>query len=322
MSPCEKISRARPVLIEASMMKLRGYAGSGKISPRRKWKCHKNRLEGRVSRWRLKESHFFGTNIICKEAYSNCRDVLLGLNNITGKPAFDRVLGRNKILRKSQTTVILATHSTHRVRQADKAVVMSSGRTIEQDEYRKVLAGNLDSHIFKTGASTEINTESNLKNEKPTSTETAKPGSLTKANSGSGDNDDTYDRRLGNIRFLYVLSAVGKWHCGICLVLLVLSTAYTTLQYIWLKWWVEFDGSGRSSTMKNLLVVETSLDAIIHIHQLADTPAEENRSAISDLLKGGPLVGSARFKGLAASCREFGIPVLCGGNLNIGPAEK
>lgn len=71
-----------------------------------------------------------------------------------------------------------------------------------------------------------------------------------------------------------------------------------------------------------LVVVETSLDAIIHIHQLADTPAEENRSAISDLLKGGPLVGSARFKGLAASCREFGIPVLCGGNLNIGPAEK
>ena len=160
-------------------------------------------------------------------------DVLSGLDNTTEKPVFDRIFGRNGILRKSRTTVILATHLTHWARQADKVVTSS-----KQGTYQELLARNIDPQVFNAEANAEANAEGsnaegNPIDERPGPAETDRSGPSTKADlsSDDGGDDDTYDRRSGDIHcLLYFLSAIGKWHCSIYFMLLVLITASTTLQ--------------------------------------------------------------------------------------------
>lgn len=108
---------------------------------------------------------------------------------------FDCVFGRNGILRKSRTTIILATRSTHWARQADKVVTSS-----EQATYQELLARDIGPQVFNAEANAEANaegsdTEGNPIDERLNPAETDRPGPST----NDGD-EDTYDRRSGDIR--------------------------------------------------------------------------------------------------------------------------
>ncbi|KAF2502909.1 P-loop containing nucleoside triphosphate hydrolase protein [Lophium mytilinum] len=177
-------------------------------------------------------------------------DVLSGLDNTTEKLVFDRVFGPNGLLRKSRTTVILATHSTHFAQQADKIVVMSAGRIVDQGTYAELASRKVPFHAFDAGSDVGSDSSEELKNVE----EDEKALGMVDATSLPDESqDDDTDRRSGDMRsMLFFLSAVGKVQVSIYFALLACETVSTTMQYIYLKIWAESDTSTRSSMVRHL----------------------------------------------------------------------
>ncbi|KAF2817519.1 P-loop containing nucleoside triphosphate hydrolase protein [Mytilinidion resinicola] len=177
-------------------------------------------------------------------------DILSGLDNTTERLVFNRVFGPKGLLRKSRTTVVLATHSTHFAQQADKIVVMSAGRIVDQGIYAELASRKIPFHAFDavsdigSGSSEEVKTVEEDEKVLATVDATSLPD--------EGQEDST-DRRSGDMRsMLFFLSAVGKVQVSIYFALLACETVSTTMQNIYLKIWAESDTSTRSSMVRHL----------------------------------------------------------------------
>jgi ATP-binding cassette subfamily C (CFTR/MRP) protein 1 len=85
-------------------------------------------------------------------------DMLAGLDNTTEKLVFDRVFGPNGLLRKSNATVIFATHATYYARYADRILVFSNGRISKEGSFQELVDRGVDFQANKASAINE-NTE-------------------------------------------------------------------------------------------------------------------------------------------------------------------
>jgi ABC-type multidrug transport system fused ATPase/permease subunit len=176
-------------------------------------------------------------------------DILSGLDNTTEKLVFDRVFGQNGLLRKSRTTVILATHSTHFAPQVDKIVIMSAGRIVDQGTYEELVSRKVPVHAFSAVSDSENDSSEVLSIAQEEESFVA-----VDATSLLDETEyDDSDRRSGDARsMMYFLSAVGKVHVSIYFILLTFETVSTTMQYVYLKMWAESDNNSRDSMIRSM----------------------------------------------------------------------
>ena len=70
-------------------------------------------------------------------------DVFNGLDAISEDRIFSRLLGKNGLLRRLHTTVILVTHAAHRLSYADDIIVLSDqGTVLDQGKFGDLIMNN------------------------------------------------------------------------------------------------------------------------------------------------------------------------------------
>ncbi|KAF2472940.1 putative ATP-binding cassette transporter [Lindgomyces ingoldianus] len=183
-------------------------------------------------------------------------DIFSGLDSATEKLVFDRVFGRNGLLRKSGAMVILATHATYFARHADRIIVLADGHIIEQGTYQELITRNVNLHEISGDYSHENLYDDLLDDIDSEASETAiSPNPEPQLEE---DEEEDVARRSGDRRsLLFFISAVGTLHCSVYFSLLTLTTAATTIQFLWLKWWAQSASSSKSATMRNLYLFVT-----------------------------------------------------------------
>lgn len=157
-------------------------------------------------------------------------DMLAGLDSTTEKLVFDRVFGRKGLLRKSSATVILATHATYFARHADRIVVLSEGRIIENGTYPELIARKVNFHEINDSASNDIpETDSIEEASSETSDEVISP--ISKVDLVEEDEEEDEARRAGDRKSLYFfMKSVGTFHCFLYFGLMCFATVATTIQ--------------------------------------------------------------------------------------------
>ncbi|KAF1809448.1 P-loop containing nucleoside triphosphate hydrolase protein [Eremomyces bilateralis CBS 781.70] len=181
-------------------------------------------------------------------------DVLSGLDSTTERLVFHRVFGKQGLLRKSNSTVVLATHSLKWVQEADLLVILQSGNIVESDTPERLIES---SELFKdliNDQSSETSSDNGVdENEDQT------PVSLVKATPAKNSPLDDYviddDRRSGDkAAFKYYLSAIGLKHCIIFFSVMVLESGMTFSQFLWLKLWASFNDQSLEVMYRHLTI--------------------------------------------------------------------
>ncbi|KAF1972843.1 P-loop containing nucleoside triphosphate hydrolase protein [Bimuria novae-zelandiae CBS 107.79] len=177
-------------------------------------------------------------------------DMLAGLDNRTEKLVFNRVFAHGGILHQSGTTVILASHATHYVRQSDRVIVVSNGRIDEQGTYQELIEKNVDLWKLNDGETPD----SDERSERVTSiyedeTDIVVPNRPVV----SAEEEEDIARQSGDRRsLLFFMKAVGTKHMTISCLTLVAGIVLQQIQYLWLKWWAEADDKSRAGTIRQL----------------------------------------------------------------------
>lgn len=156
-------------------------------------------------------------------------DMLSGLDNSTENLVFDRVFGPKGLLRKAKATIVLITHATYFARHADRVLVISNGRIVENGTYQQLQAKNVDLHSLSMD---EHNDQPDL-NEDNGANSGSSENIITLSAEQTDDDEEEEDaaRRSGDRRsLLFFLKAVGRFHSVLYLVFLVVTTVATTIQ--------------------------------------------------------------------------------------------
>lgn len=193
-------------------------------------------------------------------------DMLAGLDSTTEKLVFDRVFGRKGLLRKSSATVILATHATYFARHADRIVVLSEGRIIENGTYPELIARKVNFHEINDSTSIDISEGDSIDEiSSETSDEVISP--ISKVDLVEEDEEEDEARRAGDRKSLYFfMKSVGTFHCLLYFGLMCFATVATTIQFLWLKWWAQSDNSTRSASIRNLylFIIITAINILLY----------------------------------------------------------
>jgi ATP-binding cassette subfamily C (CFTR/MRP) protein 1 len=152
-------------------------------------------------------------------------DMIAGLDNTTEKLVFNRVFGKNGLLRKMAVTVVLATHATHFARYADRILVISDGRLVEDATYQEVI-DNVNGNLGQISDTSTIQHETvdmdDPKLQQGEHTIMAIPDQVEEDNtSRQGDNDQSLP---------FFLQAIGLTHTALYVGLLVVTQVATTIQ--------------------------------------------------------------------------------------------
>ncbi|KAK6338386.1 hypothetical protein TWF730_002449 [Orbilia blumenaviensis] len=160
-------------------------------------------------------------------------DVFSGLDMHTQSKVFNRVFGSQGLLRKSGSTVILATHSVNLLRYADKVIALGSGGEIlEQGSFNELLK-------VETGYVKGIYEESE-KNTETISSEHSEPILAQQSPPLEKQRDTPSDpkRQSGDWSlYTYFFSRVGTRVTIAFVVLETLWAFFSSFPTLWLKWW-------------------------------------------------------------------------------------
>ncbi|TKA78197.1 hypothetical protein B0A49_05202 [Cryomyces minteri] len=264
-------------------------------------------------------------------------DILSGLDQSTEKKIFHRVFGRNGILKRSNTTVVLATHSIHWTSYVDKIVVLDSGTIVEDGTYRSLSSRPGYLQHLKIQRDIEP-VEDGVETASVHELVVEEPGTSSVHAAFLTDGENPVNRRSGDIRtLLFWLATVGWKHLAVYTILLTFSTAATTLQYIWLKWWAESTASKMmymsvfvAITLADIVLVGTLIGAHFSFIASTDVGSITNRFSQDISLVDGTLPttfinttrGALSFKNLSASYAPMSEPVLHGIDLRIKSGER
>ncbi|ORY18549.1 P-loop containing nucleoside triphosphate hydrolase protein [Clohesyomyces aquaticus] len=183
-------------------------------------------------------------------------DMLSGLDNTTERLVFDRVFGRNGLLRRMGATVILATHATYFARNADKIIVLANGRITEQGTYAEITARNVNLQVLAGNvdqSEKEADPLDDISNQQSDQKATVSMGVPQSSSNNEEEEEEDAARQSGDRRsLLFFMASVGKLHCSMYFGLLVIATVATTIQLLWLQWWAQSDDSSRAATIRRL----------------------------------------------------------------------
>jgi ATP-binding cassette subfamily C (CFTR/MRP) protein 1 len=156
-------------------------------------------------------------------------DILSGLDKTTEMLVFKRVFSRNGLLRKSRSTVVLATHSSHWASEADEVITMSTGTILEQAPCSKLVharelgllsTDDQDSHIIPETDALQREAARTVAPIKTPNVDVPGNSTLTEEERRSGDKHS----------FMFYLSSVGVFHSTLYMVLLLIANGATTAQ--------------------------------------------------------------------------------------------
>jgi ATP-binding cassette subfamily C (CFTR/MRP) protein 1 len=153
-------------------------------------------------------------------------DMIAGLDNTTEKLVFDRVFGANGLLRQMGVTVLLATHATYFAREADRILVVSAGRVVEDATYQELVdEGDVNLHIFGDTADIQQHATSAKDDIEPPQLE-----NIITAKRDQVEEEDA-SRQAGDSRsLLFFLQVIGPIHTTLYFGLLIVTTIATTIQ--------------------------------------------------------------------------------------------
>ncbi|CAG7565483.1 unnamed protein product [Fusarium equiseti] len=166
-------------------------------------------------------------------------DVFSGLDKVTEQIIFTQVFGKEGLLRKNGTTIILATHAVNRLPESDFVIVLDKGgKLIEQGTYSDLRSGegyihNLDISSHEEHDQTEP--EAKVEHEKE----------KTEAKTQAPEEEPTEvpsDRSV----FMYYFNSNGIHNMFLQAFLIASAGVITAFRYVWVTWWG--DGRGRDST--------------------------------------------------------------------------
>ncbi|RKL04169.1 ABC transporter C family member 10 [Fusarium oxysporum] len=156
-------------------------------------------------------------------------DVFSGLDKVTEQIIFTRVFGKDGLLRKNGTTVILATHAVNRLPESDFVVVLEKGgRLVEQGTYHELRSGNGYIH--------DLDISSHDDHDDQPSAETKPVEESDKTDNKDAVEDEPTEVPSDRSVFMYYFEANGI-HNMLAQILLIAN--------VWVTWWG--DGKGRDS---------------------------------------------------------------------------
>ncbi|KAF4944552.1 hypothetical protein FGADI_12608 [Fusarium gaditjirri] len=165
-------------------------------------------------------------------------DVFSGLDKVTEQAIFTRVFGKNGLLRKNGTTVILATHAVNRLPESDFVVVLEKGgRLVEQGTYHELRSGN--GYIHNLDISSHDDHDDQPSAETKPADEIDKTGNKDAVE--HGPTKVPSDRSV----FMYYFKANGIHNMFSQILLIASAGVITSFRYVWVTWWG--DGKGRDS---------------------------------------------------------------------------
>lgn len=152
-------------------------------------------------------------------------DMIAGLDNTTERLVFDRVFGTNGLLRKMGVTVLLATHATHFAQHADRIIVVSGGRLVE-DATHQELVDEDKVNLHKIGNAAPIQKHQNCAMD-----DTQPPQSNNIILGIPDEAEEDYAREAGDGKsLLFFLRAIGAIHTALYFGLLLMTIVATTIQ--------------------------------------------------------------------------------------------
>ncbi|RFN49501.1 canalicular multispecific organic anion transporter 2 [Fusarium flagelliforme] len=167
-------------------------------------------------------------------------DVFSGLDKVTEQIIFTQVFGKESLLRKNGTTIILATHAVvNRLPESDFVIVLDKGgKLIEQGTYPDLRSG--EGYIHNLDIS---NHEEHDQPQPEAKIEPQKEKTETKTQAQQEESAEVpSDRSV----FMYYFNSNGIHNMFLQAFLIASAGVITAFRYVWVTWWG--DGKGRDST--------------------------------------------------------------------------
>ncbi|PQE11587.1 ABC multidrug transporter protein [Rutstroemia sp. NJR-2017a WRK4] len=166
-------------------------------------------------------------------------DVLSGLDNGTEDQVFENIFGSMGLLRRENTTVVLATHAeVHRAAAADYVVVLEKGRVIQQGTYEQLnsVPGYVQSLNIEDRKKSTMPAEADLPSKEPEE----KDAAADPVAESSAPNNDS-DRKIGDLDvYKYYIRSIGWVSCVLFVIYITISTIFSSaMPFLWLNWWAE-----------------------------------------------------------------------------------
>ncbi|KAK7403629.1 hypothetical protein QQX98_010594 [Neonectria punicea] len=167
-------------------------------------------------------------------------DVFSGLDKVTEQAMFSRVFGKDGLLMKNGTTVILATHAVHRLPESDHIIAIDQhGRLIEQGPFFKLRS----SGGYIESLDISRHSEDDEEDESPSRSDTE--GESKSSEPKAKESDEVQDAPSDTSVFLYYFKAIQTHNVALLVILTVSSGFIGTFRYVWITWWG--DGKGHDS---------------------------------------------------------------------------
>ncbi|KAF4466489.1 multidrug resistance-associated [Fusarium albosuccineum] len=168
-------------------------------------------------------------------------DVFSGLDKLTEQAVFSRVFGRDGLLRKNGTTIILATHAAHRLPESDFVIALDKGgRLIEQGTFSDLRSGRGYVESLDISSHFEHDGDHEPSSEASTDSEPNEPKAQTQQQ--EENQDVSSDRSV----FMYYFKAIRAHNNAMQLFFIVTQGVIAAFRYVWITWWG--DGKGRDSS--------------------------------------------------------------------------
>ncbi|KAH7152137.1 P-loop containing nucleoside triphosphate hydrolase protein [Dactylonectria estremocensis] len=167
-------------------------------------------------------------------------DVFSGLDKVTEQVVFSRVFGKEGLLSKNGTTVILATHAVHRLPESDSIIALDqNGRVVEQGSFAHLRSAggyveslDISSHFSDDEKDISLDTDS----------DTEVKGPLSSTSPSDQNQLPPSDMSV----FLYYCKAIRPHNVAMQVAFTVFSGVIATFRYVWITWWG--NGRGHDST--------------------------------------------------------------------------
>ncbi|KAJ5937598.1 ABC transporter integral membrane type 1 [Penicillium verhagenii] len=204
---------------------------------------------------------------LARAVYSRLPNIVLddtfsGLDSQTTHLVGDRLFGRNGILRRSRTTVVLATHTRSLLQYADEIILLDNGRKVLQCTYDELIhqlpdykVSQLDKKLDQVRASDD---------DQGFNTTTEFPPMFRQPSSGDIDSEstvtskDNLGRRDGSWSiYSYYARKAGLLRVSLFVAFLVAYGFTTQFSSIWLEWWSDANETDPNSDLGKYLGVYT-----------------------------------------------------------------
>ncbi|WXC66418.1 hypothetical protein SNK03_012197 [Fusarium graminearum] len=167
-------------------------------------------------------------------------DVFSGLDKVTEQIIFTQVFGKDGLLRKNGTTIILATHAVNRLPESDFVVVLDKGgKLIEQGTYSDLRSG----HGYINNLDISSHDEHDGQAQTETQSEPERDKTDTKVQTPDQEATEVPSDRTV---FMYYFKSNGLHNMALQALLIASAGVLTAFRYVWVTWWG--DGKGREST--------------------------------------------------------------------------